>query len=155
MRLYPNIASFADHKAMCEDAVAKGMYRNDRRVFLPGMGWFNDWYWKPGGPEAGKHMLCREIGNPFLSIHYWRDWADKRPPIEIVCPDGAVWCIDRKSSNGDGWQVTGEWPNITANPSIDTGDYHGFLRDGEFTPDISGKTWPIPNIGPDYGPKGV
>jgi hypothetical protein len=131
------LLTFAEYKAMADDAVANGMWRNDRRVFLPGMGWYNDWYLKM---EAG-----------FLLPHYKRDWQGKRPPIEVVCPNGDIWCIDRKSSNGDGWQVAGEWPNITCAPSIVAGDYHGYLRNGEFTPDLSGKTWPVPNIGPDYG----
>ncbi len=147
------LLTFAEYTAM-SDAVARGMYRNDRRVFLPGMGWFNNWYFDPiGNPRA----MCLR-GNPFLSVHYWRDWADKRPPIEVVCPDGNVWCIDRKSSNGDGWRVTGDWPNITCTPSIDCapmgsrgGCYHGHLQNGEFTKDLAGLTWPVPNIPADYG----
>lgn len=133
------LLTFAEYKALADDAVARGMWRNDRRVFLPGMGWYNDWY--------------LSFQRPFLSPHYQRDWAAKRSPIEIVCPNGDVWCIDRLSSNGDGWRVTGEWPNITCAPSIVAGDYHGYLRNGEFTPDLDGKTWPVPNIGPDYGRK--
>lgn len=139
-KLAPEILTFVEYKAMADDAVARGFYRNDRRIFLPGMGWHNEWYLRMHGD--------------FLSPHYRRDWASKRPPIEVVCPDGNIWCIDRRSSNGDGWTVTGEWPNITCAPSIDcapmnTGDanyYHGYLRDGAFTPDLSGKTWPVPNI---------
>lgn len=139
MKLSPKLLTFAEYKAMADNAVAQNMWRNDRRVFLPGMGWFNDWY------------LDRDLGNDFLSVHYRQDWLGKRPPIELVCPNGDLWCIDRKSSNGDGWRVTGEWPNITCEPSIVAGDYHGYLRNGEFTPDLDGKTWPVPNIGPDYG----
>lgn len=138
--------SFIEYKAIGDKAVADGMWRNDRRVFLPGMGWFNDWY------------LDRDHGKDFLSPYYYRDWADKRPPIELVCPDGNIWCIDRRSSNGDGWVVTGEWPNITCSPSIDcspmgTGGsyYHGYLQNGFFTNDLGGQSFPIPNIGPDYG----
>ncbi|MCK1583288.1 hypothetical protein IVB03_27925 [Bradyrhizobium sp. 168] len=139
MKLAPTLLPFEKYRALGDKAVADGMWRNDKRVFLPGMGWFNDWY------------LDRDLGRDFLSPHYYRDWAGKRPPIELVCPNGEIWCIDRKSSNGDGWQVTGEWPNITCSPSIIAGDYHGWLRNGEFTPDIDGKTWPVPNIGRDYG----
>ena len=140
-KLAPKILTFAEYKALADEAVAGGMWRNDRRVFLPGMGWFNDSY-----PD-------RDYGQDFLSTHYRRDWAGKRSPIEIVCPNGAIWGIDRKSSNGDGWVLTGEWPNITCSPSIVADDYHGFLRNGEFTPDLDGKTYPVPNIGPDYGRK--
>ena len=139
MKVAPELLSFSEYKALGDKAVADGMWRNDRRVFLPGMGWFNDWY------------LDRDHGGNFLSPHYHRDWAGKRPPIELVCPNGDIWCIDRRSSNGDGWVVTGEWPNITCSPSIVAGDYHGYLRNGEFTADLDGKTWPVPNIGPGYG----
>ena len=139
MKLSPTLLSFGEYKALGDKAVADGMWRNDRRVFLPGMGWFNDWY------------LARDHGQNFLSPHYYRDWSGKRPPIELVCPNGDIWCIDRRSSNGDGWVVTGEWPNITCSPSIVAGDYHGYLRNGEFTADLDGKTWPVPNIGPGYG----
>lgn len=144
MQLAPTIMSFEEYKALSQKcAETEGMWRNDRRVFLPGMGWFNDWY------------LERDLGKNFLSSYYYRDWAGKRPPIELVCPDGNVWCPDRKSNDGEGWIVTGEWPNITCSPSIDCGpgNYHGFLQNGAFTPDVSGLTFPVPNIGPDYGRK--
>jgi hypothetical protein len=141
MKLAQNLLTFEQYRDLGDKAVADGMWRNDKRIFLPGMGWYNDWY------------LDRDLGSDFLSPHYYRDWAGKRPPIEIVCPNGYLWCIDRKSSNGDGWQVTGEWPNITCSPSIVAGSYHGFLRNGEFTPDLDGKTFPVPNVGPDYGRK--
>jgi hypothetical protein len=142
------LLTFAEKKAADEEAIARGFWRCDRRVFLPGTGWFNNWYYDPTGETP--RAMCRK-GDPFLSLHYWRDWADKRPPIEVVCPNGDVWCIDRKSSNGDGWQATGEWPNITCAPSIVADDYHGYLRNGEFTPDLDGKTWPVPNIPAGYG----
>ena len=139
MKLNPTILTFEEYRALCDKAVADGMWRNDRRILLPGMGWYNDRY--------------LDFDDDFLSVHYRRDWVGKRPPIEVVCPNGEVWCIDRKSSNGDGWQVTGDWPDITCQPSIVAGDYHGFLRGGEFTPDLDGKTWPVPNVPPGYGRK--
>lgn len=139
-RLTPKLLSFDEYKALGDKAVADGFWRNDRRIFLPGMGWYCDWQL-----EEGRGFQ--------LSVHYNRDWRGKRAPICVVCPNGSMWNIDHKSSNGDGWQVTGEWPNITCAPSIIADDYHGFLRNGEFTADLDGKTWPVPNIGPDYGRK--
>lgn len=147
LRLASTILSFAEYKALNDKAVADGMYRCDRRILLPGMGWFNDWY------------LDVAQGNDFLSVHYNRDWRGKRPPIELVCPNGVTWCIDRKSSNGEGWKVVGDWPNLVVTPSIIAGDYHGWLGSngqppGQFSADIDGgRTYPIPNIGPDYGRK--
>jgi hypothetical protein len=61
-------------------------------------------------------------------------------PLAVVCPDGSRWYIDLRASNGatgadgltDGWTVEGEPPRITCSPSINTGTYHGWLRDGVF-----------------------
>lgn len=130
----------AEYKQLGEDAVARGFYRNDPRIFTPGMAWFEPWYYDPTGESqrAGKYVMC-EKGDPFLSVHYWRDWADKRAPICVVCPNGEQWEIDRKSRDGDGWTVTGELPNITCSPSIVVDGYHGFLRDGLFTADVDGR----------------
>lgn len=138
-KLYDKLLTFEEYRALSDKAVADGMWRNDKRVFLPGMGWYNNWY--------------LDFESSFLSTYYRVDHFGKRPPIEVVCPNGEVWCVDRKSSNGDGWHVNGEWPNITCYPSIVAGDYHGYLRNGEFTPDLDGKIFPVPNIGHDYGRK--
>lgn len=50
-------------------------------------------------------------------------------------PNGGddTWIVDGKASNNPspvGWHRTGTVPNITANPSILTPRYHGWLRDG-------------------------
>lgn len=142
---------------MMEDAVAKGWYRNDRRMFTPGMAWFQPWYWLPAGwetpswwPEGDRlPYFQNKRGTDFLSIHYWQTWADKRPPIEVVLPNGECWEVDRKSSNGTGWVITGDLPRITATPSILAKGYHGFLQNGSFTPDCDrpgqpNGVWPWP-----------
>ena len=133
------VLSFAEYVELGEDAVRQGLYRNDKRVFVPGMAWYQPFYFDPLGelaalkrPGFRETAMC-ERNDSFLSVHYWRDWADKRPPICVVCPNGETWECDRKSSNGDGWIVTGELPNITCSPSIVVPGYHGFLRNGEFT----------------------
>lgn len=53
--------------------------------------------------------------------------------ISVVCPDGAVWCVDGPAGNGDGWTREGAPPKITAQPSILTPDYHGYLQNGILT----------------------
>lgn len=73
-----------------------------------------------------------------LSPHYTKDWAGKRKPIQVVCPNGKEWCVDAISSNGDGWVVTGEPPCLTCSPSIGVPGYHGFLQGGVFTEDLGG-----------------
>jgi hypothetical protein len=134
-----------EREAVGDASVASGGYRNGVAAgFVPGMGWFTPWVYRPPGWDVtgkwhGKHQMVASPDAPnasFLSPHYWRDWAHIRPPICIVGPSGEEWEIDRKSSNGDGWKVIGEWPNITCQPSIVLTGYHGFLNDGEFTPDL-------------------
>jgi hypothetical protein len=154
------VLTFAERVQMNEDAVARGLYRDDRRVFTPGMAWYQPFYFDAKGELAafaaanpdkgyrGEAMIKKRPADPnvrgFLSPHYWRDWADKRAPICVVCPNGEQWEIDRWSSNGTGWTVTGDLPNITCAPSIVVDGYHGFLRNGEFTADIEGR-----------GPRGI
>lgn len=129
---------------MTNKAIADGLYVNDRRVFTPGMGWTMPWYYDPTGERErqNKHVMipAAEKGKlGFLSTYYWRDWADIRPPLCIVCPNGETWEADRKASNGEGWEIRGEWPNLTITPSIVVRGYHGFLTNGEFTPDLEGR----------------
>jgi hypothetical protein len=77
----------------------------------------------------------------------WRipDWdKDGRECWAIVLPNraGIWWTTYRAGNNTDGplWEVTGEPPNITVNPSINAGDgpgphnWHGWIKDGVMTP---------------------
>jgi len=113
--------------------------------YAPGSMWFCPWYHDPESPEdigflEGRLKQAEQNGkNSFLSVHYLRDWARKRPPITVMCPNGREWLIDQVSSNGTGWTVTGEAPLITAMPSIVVPGYHGWLKDGIFTDDIEGR----------------
>ena len=55
--------------------------------------------------------------------------------LSVKLPDGYWWCIDEPASRdyqegGSGWERSGEPPNVTASPSILTGCYHGWLRNG-------------------------
>lgn len=117
-----------------------------REILAPGAMWEVPWYFDPGNPDGRERrrraLEAIEAGEPirdYLSRHYWLDWSDKRPPLCVLCPNGAEWCLDSKSSNGTGWAVTGAAPLITAAPSILVPGYHGFLRDGVFTPDIDNR----------------
>lgn len=147
------VLTFAEYVQMNRDARAKGFYHGDRRVFTPGMAWPMPWYFDPLGElsafvqsnAAEGYRDDPMIAGPdapgadFLSIHYWRDWAAKRAPICVVCPNGEQWEIDRKSSNGDGWTVLGDLPDITCHPSIVVDGYHGWLKGGEFSADTEGR----------------
>lgn len=101
---------------------------------VPGMMWEMPWIAAPKRYDPSRDMHPRS----YLSVHYYRDWAAKRPPICVATPGtrAAQWCIDSKSSNGDGWVVTGDAPLLTCSPSIVVDGYHGFLQNGIFTPPL-------------------
>lgn len=116
-------------------------------VIRPCAMWFSTYLFDP---EDAEHRIRREKAlaaiadgtfgtgerNYYLSRFYWQDWSHIRPPITVSCPNGDYWTIDSKSSNGEGWKVTGDVPTITAQPSIATKGYHGFLNSGVFTADL-------------------
>jgi len=131
-----HLFTYQDYLAMGDDAVKRGLWRNDPSVFLPGMAWYQNWYYDPSGTL--ERSMC-ERGDSFLSVHYWEMWSHIRPPICVVCPNGETWEIDRRSSNGSGWVVTGDFPTLTCSPSIVVEGYHGFLQGGQFTPDLEGR----------------
>jgi hypothetical protein len=138
------VMTSADFMTLTNDAVARGYYCNDRRILVPGMAWEMDWIFDPSGARqaAGKIVMIKSpeaLNRSHLSEFYWRDWATKRPPICVVCPNGETWEVDRPSSNGPGWQVTGDFPRITCRPSIVVPGYHGWLTDGVFSADIEGR----------------
>lgn len=107
--------------------------------------WYTPWYFDPSDPEdkPKRDRALEALRNgtfdkshQYLSRFYWQDWSHKRPPICVLTPNGKEWCVDACSSNGEGWQVTGEPPSITCEPSIQVTGYHGYLRNGEFTPPL-------------------
>lgn len=69
---------------------------------------------------------------------FWRTDLRKEDnlAISVVCPNGAVWCIDDRASSGGFWTRTGRPPKLTVQPSIVAGDYHGFLKSGILTASI-------------------
>ncbi len=59
----------------------------------------------------------------------------ERDHLKVKLPDATWWDIDAPASKdyregGSGWTREGEPPLVTANPSILTGRYHGWLRNG-------------------------
>lgn len=101
----------------------------------PGTAWYAPWLHDPNDPED----MARLSSRSYLSRFFKEKAADKRAPIVVVCPNGEHWCIDAKSNNGEGWQVTINDNKITCTPSIVVSGYHGFLTDGQFTADIEGR----------------
>jgi hypothetical protein len=93
-------------------------------------------------------VTWREAAVGAIMDAFWMPW--KGPDglsLLAKCPDGGDWHIDGPSSScklhsheaserSCCWTRTGEVPNITVSPSIDTGTYHGFLQNGIFTDPI-------------------
>lgn len=106
-------------------------------VKSPGAMWYCPWYWHVDD-EIITGSRRTELSS-LLSRFYLETWSGVRPPICVCCPDGRDWVVDMKSKNGDGWVVTGDAPNLTCIPSVDTGTYHSYLVNGVFGLDPSFK----------------
>lgn len=138
----------ADPAWMATNKVTYG-WASLRDVIAPGSMWFSEWSFDPKDPDdvprrlKALERIANKTPNPSrLSRFYWESWSTTRPPISVLCPNGAEWCVDAVASNGEGWQVTGTPPLITCAPSIDVPGYHGFLGingapAGHFTKDLA------------------
>lgn len=85
----------------------------ERDEFPPGALWWWDYF----NAYGSKYWQARGGG----------------PHLHAKVPGGDEWDIDSKSSNGDGWERSGDPPAVTASPSILTPHYHGWLVAGVFT----------------------
>lgn len=117
----------------------KRLYDNDSGTPEPG-----DLYW-----ARWKHEPDWK-GNP--RVCPWDNCNDPRGHLIVVLPNGNEWDIDSRASNCTMptdkahrcWVRHGEPPNVHVDKnghtcqagagSILSGDYHGFLHNGEFTP---------------------
>ena len=87
----------------------------------PGGLWNAEWQrgrgrTNPNKPNDGIFLMAR---CPSISGKYGNDWG-----------------VDQRASSGGYWERQGDPrnpPTLTVSPSIETGDYHGFLRGGVFT----------------------
>jgi hypothetical protein len=69
-----------------------------------------------------------------------------REPLLVWMPSKDVFCVDAMCWHGrtlyGGWQVTGEPPLITVNPSINlVGGYHGWIQNGIISDDCEGRRY--------------
>lgn len=133
MPIKVELLTYSEYKSLAEKGMSenKGMFH----YFKPGHAYPCPWHYDPTGLDPD----CIKYGDSILSEHYWRDWADKRPPIIVFCPNMRQWMIDQKSSNGTGWVVTGYPGPITCSPSIVAGDYHSYLTNGYLQDDLEGR----------------
>lgn len=85
------------------------------------------WYQDFGHGPHGRWLLER-------NGHRWEDRMEiGRIRLEhlFVRTPGGVCDLDTIATNGDGWEVTGSPPLVTANPSLlQEGRWHGWLRSG-------------------------
>jgi hypothetical protein len=90
---------------------------------------------------TGREWPMRELPPGAMYDAWWYRGSegseDKSGPDGLnlcLClpPKGGLdyWHIDGPANNGPGWSRSGTVPNITAQPSILTPRYHGWLRDG-------------------------
>ncbi len=105
------------------------------KAFGPG-----DWHYRDLEPlyrmPDGTLVTFREA--PAGAMRLWtppdRKWDWVGPDgmeLSVKLPDGVEWSPDRPAGrSGTPWQRTGVAPKFTANPSIVTDKYHGWLRDG-------------------------
>jgi hypothetical protein len=104
-------------------------------------------------PKVGDAWFAKwrvEDMKDWLAPEYFRDWAAKRPPVDVALPsnDGWGWtqfCIDMRTTSGGvpgpgGWKVTGEVPLVTLSPSVNiVGVYHGWIQNGVISDDCEGR----------------
>lgn len=106
---------------------------------VPGQLFTVDIYQTPEGKDVSIHSsdLPGIEQAPAGSLFYstWCPGPKKHagPYLWCMLPNHAgPWCIDGDSTNGPGWNRTGEPPDVTVTPSILVqGKYHGFLTKGE------------------------
>lgn len=75
---------------------------------------------------------------------YYYQHNTHRQPLFVILPDHTLFLLDGKCWKDGvkygGWQVSGEAPNITVQPSINiNGFYHGFLQNGIISDDVEGR----------------
>lgn len=84
--------------------------------------------------DTGATMTLRDCPPGAMYDAFW--YPEKGPDGRALCvalpPGGGMdfWHVDGPSKGGGTWTRSGEPPFVTANPSILTPRYHGFLRNG-------------------------
>lgn len=81
----------------------------------------------------GREWVMRDLPPGAMLFGTWDPRARVTPALFLALPPRGgmnLWCIDGPASGGAYWDRTGEPPEVTVEPSILTGDYHGWLRAG-------------------------
>lgn len=100
--------------------------------------------------DTGAELTQEEAEPGMMWRTWWFEdfWRGPDGHCYTMClPGNGEWTIDGPSSNGQGWQRTGEPPNITVRPSIlshgsaTRKEYHGWVTDGVLSDDLEGRTY--------------
>lgn len=88
-------------------------------------------------PGSGEELVRDDFPAGAMYDSWWLPW--KGPDgvsLTVVLPDGTHWPVDGPEGGGSNrpWTRTGTPPQVTADPSIRTPNYHGWLRDGVLRP---------------------
>lgn len=129
------------------DSEREGVSRH--RLYEPGDCWYatedpdnpGQWFRFADGPTTSfrvRHEESQEWRTVFTDhrnrIANAEEHQGKRPML-VVLPNRSVFNVYSATSDGTGWQVTGELPNVTVRPSIHRKaeppfGWHGYLTDG-------------------------
>jgi hypothetical protein len=104
---------------------------------------------RPGVSYGSMYRLSEGEVVPFRKLRVGAMWRHPQKGIAVKLPgygSGVIWYMEMPGTDGCRWAVTGEMPNVTAQPSINfVGTYHGFVQNGQVTDDVDGKRFD------DYG----
>lgn len=101
--------------------------------------------------SSDHYNRAKPAGRPLLTPEYRSTRASLREPLFVVLPDGCTFCVDSVTMKDDvpgltGWTVEGEAPRLTLMPSVNIkGGWHGYIRDGEISDDVEGRTFDYPH----------
>lgn len=95
---------------------------------------------QPEHPQPGDMWLCPWFfdghisdDSGLFSPQYHQQFKALRAPFCVALPGGGEWMPDSRASSGGYWDVSGGLPRVTAMPSIQTHNWHGWLKDGVLT----------------------
>lgn len=95
-----------------------------------------------GGPMSALFPLRQAPAGALVRAWWHRDVMAWRGPDgecwACQLPDGTLWVIDGPASSnrhqGPAWRRRGRAPTFTVEPSVQTGTWHGYLREGVLIP---------------------
>lgn len=107
--------------------------------------WTEVIYRRPGNPATYYYSQRSLPPGAMYDAPWHRPFGHIGPDglsLTVQLPPGylSFWCIDGNATDGGKWTRTGTPPDVTASPSILTGDYHGFLQNGVLTDCLGDRT---------------